>query len=46
MVLEVLHCRAGFPGKNVFTPKTGKKDGPKTGFFEFIEKLIFTEFVL
>ena len=38
---EVVHDRAGFPGKKILPQKLGKwtKNGPKTGFFEFIEKL-------
>ena len=40
-----------FPEKKILLPKLGKqtKNVPKTGFFEFIEKilsLILTEFIL
>ena len=36
---DVVRERAG-SGKNILPPKLGKwtKNGPKTGFFEFIEK--------
>ena len=55
MVLEICMklCVAepDFVGKKFLPQKLGKwtKNGPETGFFEFIEKfwsLIFTEFVL
>ena len=37
---EVLRDRAGFSRKKIFAQKLGKwvKNGPKTGFFEYIEK--------
>ena len=55
MVLEtcmkLYEAELDFLGKIVLPQKLGKwtKNGPKTGFFEFIEKfqsLTFTEFVL
>ena len=37
---EVVQDRAGFSGEKNFFSKIGKitKNGPKTGFFKFIEK--------
>ena len=46
MALETnmkLCVTAGFSGKNFLLPKLGKwiKNGPKTGFFEFMEKFSY-----
>ena len=48
--IHVTLCMAepDFPEKTFLPQKLGKwtKNGPKTGFFKYIETLFFTEFVL